>query len=71
MWIQISGLKVLGRGRVVSIKPATTDLVALKDLIDGGELAPVVERTYPLAAVADAMEHVATGHVRGKVVVTT
>jgi NADPH:quinone reductase-like Zn-dependent oxidoreductase len=56
--------------RVFSYIPSTRDLVELKDLADGGELAPVIEGTYPLAEVSGALERVATGHVAGKVVVT-
>ncbi len=63
----------LGRGRTVrafAYTPGTSTLVAIKDLVDGGEVTPVVEATYPLERVAEALERVATGHVAGKVVVT-
>jgi len=56
--------------RVFSIASTTKDMVALKDLIDGGELTPVIEGTYPLAEAAAALDRVATGHVAGKVVIT-
>ena len=56
--------------RVFSIASTTKDMVALKDLIDGGELAPVIEGAYPLAEAAAALDRVATGHVAGKVVIT-
>lgn len=56
--------------RVFSITSTTKDMVALKDLIDGGELIPVIEGVYPLAEAAAALDRVATGHVAGKVVIT-
>ena len=56
--------------RVFSIASTTKDMVALKDLIDGGELTPVIEGAYPLAEAAAALDRVATGHVAGKVVIT-
>ena len=56
--------------RVFSIAATTKDMVALKDLIDGGELTPVIEGVYPLAEAAAALDRVATGHVAGKVVIT-
>jgi len=56
--------------RVFSIASTTKDMVALKDLIDGGELTPVIEGVYPLAEAAAALDRVATGHVAGKVVIT-
>jgi len=37
---------------------------------EAGTLLPVVDRSYPLAAAADAVGHVERGHARGKVVVT-
>jgi len=46
------------------------DLLFLTDLIEDGKLAPVIDRTYPLADVADAIRHLEQGHARGKVVVT-
>ena len=46
------------------------DLLALAALVSSGQLTPVIDRVYPLDAAADALRHVATGHTRGKVVVT-
>jgi NADPH:quinone reductase-like Zn-dependent oxidoreductase len=45
------------------------DLVALKRLIEAGQVAPAVERTYPLADVAGAIRHLLDGRARGKLVV--
>jgi NADPH:quinone reductase-like Zn-dependent oxidoreductase len=45
-------------------------LEALTALVDAGSVRPVLDRTYPLAAAADAVEHVARGHSTGKVVLT-
>lgn len=46
------------------------DLLTLAGLITAGQVTPVLDRTYPLDDAADALRHVATGHARGKVVVT-
>ncbi|CAN5193661.1 hypothetical protein BH20ACT24_BH20ACT24_10240 [soil metagenome] len=46
------------------------DLVVLKELIEAGKVTPVIDRTYPLAEVPDAIRYVHEGHTRGKVVVT-
>lgn len=46
------------------------DLLALAALASSGQLTSVIDRVYPLDAAADALRHVATGHTRGKVVVT-
>jgi NADPH:quinone reductase-like Zn-dependent oxidoreductase len=46
------------------------DLLALKELIEAGKVTPVIETTYPLGEVADAIRHLEEGHVRGKVVIS-
>jgi len=50
--------------------PNADDLAFVKDLIEAGKVAPVIERTYPLEETADAVRHVGAGHAAGKVVVT-
>jgi len=37
--------------------------------LDSGDVSPVVDRTYPLAEVPDAIQHLTSGDVRGKVVI--
>lgn len=56
--------------RAFTYTPATRDLVHLADLANAGELRVVVEGTYPMDRVVDALERIATGHVAGKVVLT-
>jgi 2-desacetyl-2-hydroxyethyl bacteriochlorophyllide A dehydrogenase len=46
------------------------DLVALKELIESGEVTPVIDRTYPLSEAAEAVGHVGERHTRGKTVIT-
>jgi NADPH:quinone reductase-like Zn-dependent oxidoreductase len=46
------------------------DLVALKELVEGGDITPVIDRTFPLSDTAQAIAHVAQGHARGKVVIS-
>lgn len=46
------------------------DLDALRELIEAGQVTPSIERTWPLAETAAAVDHVAAGRTRGKVVVT-
>jgi NADPH:quinone reductase-like Zn-dependent oxidoreductase len=45
-------------------------LLAVVDLVEAGQLTPVVGRTYPLSDTAAAMRYLEQGHARGKVVVT-
>ena len=46
------------------------DLIVLKELIEAGEVTPVIDRTFPLAEAPQAIRYVEQGHARGKVVIT-
>ena len=46
------------------------DLDALRDLVEAGELAPAIDRTYPLAEAAAAIRHLLDGQARGKLVIS-
>src|SRR5829696_5324896 len=50
--------------------PNHEDLLVLKELIESGKVTPVIDRTYPLAEVPDAIRYLEEGHARGKVVIT-
>lgn len=51
-------------------KPNQQDLLVLKELLEAGKVTPVIDRTYPLAEVPDAIRYLETGRARGKVVIT-
>lgn len=55
--------------RMLFAIPTKSDLLALAKLIEAGDLAPVIDRTYPLSETPDAIGYVEEGHTRGKVVV--
>jgi NADPH:quinone reductase-like Zn-dependent oxidoreductase len=46
------------------------DLRLLKELIEDGKVVPVIDRTYSLSEVPEAIRYLETGHARGKVVIT-
>lgn len=46
------------------------DLRILKDMIETGQISPVVDRTYPLTETRDAIVYLDEGRARGKVVIT-
>jgi len=46
------------------------DLVVLKDLIEAGKVTPVIDRSYGLIEVPEAIRYLEEGHARGKVVIT-
>lgn len=46
------------------------DLDTLGDLLASGTIKPIVEQTYPMAAVPDGLRYLSQGHALGKLVVT-
>ena len=46
------------------------DLNVLRDLMQAGKVTPVIDRTYPLSAVPEAIRYLEKGHARGKIVIT-
>ncbi len=63
---------LFGRRKMVPFlaKMDRDDLIILGDLVDSGDLTPVIDRTYPLADVPEAIRYLEQGHVAGKVVIT-
>ena len=45
-------------------------LVLLKKLIEAGKITPVIDRTFPLSEVPEAILYLESGRARGKIVVT-
>jgi NADPH:quinone reductase-like Zn-dependent oxidoreductase len=57
--------------RVSFSLPSKQDSMAvLKRLLEEGALTPVIDRTFPLAEVPQAIRYLAEGQARGKVVIT-
>jgi len=46
------------------------DLAFIRELLEAGEVVPVIDRSFPLAETAEAIRYLETGHARGKVVIT-
>ena len=46
------------------------DMLVLKELIESGKLTPVIDRTYPLSEVPEAIRYLEEGRTKGKVVIT-
>jgi len=68
MWLALSlfGRKKL---RLLMATVRTDDLQTLKELIDAEKVTPVIDRTYPLSEVPNAIRSWERGHARGKVVI--
>jgi NADPH:quinone reductase-like Zn-dependent oxidoreductase len=46
------------------------DLVTLGELLHAGKIVPVIDRSYPLSEIAEAIRYVEEKHAQGKVVLT-
>jgi len=46
------------------------DLALLADMVQSGKMKPVIDKTYQLADVPEAIRYLEEGHARGKVVIT-
>ena len=47
-----------------------SDLLAVSELIESGQVAPVMDRTFPLGEVPAAIRYMTEGRARGKVVIS-
>jgi NADPH:quinone reductase-like Zn-dependent oxidoreductase len=59
------------RMRVFVVRHNREDLAVLKELVEAGKIAPVLERCYAFGDVPDALRHQGEGHTRGKLVIGT
>jgi NADPH:quinone reductase-like Zn-dependent oxidoreductase len=46
------------------------DLTVLGELLESGDLTPVIDRSYRLEETAAAIRYLEEGHAKGKVVIT-
>jgi len=46
------------------------DLDAVRQLIENGQVTPIVDRAYPLADASDALRHLEAGQARGKIAIS-
>ena len=47
-----------------------SDLTILGDMMQSGKVKPVIDRTYKLSELPEAIRYLEEGHARGKVVIT-
>jgi NADPH:quinone reductase-like Zn-dependent oxidoreductase len=51
-------------------KDTKAPLAVLKELIEAGKVTPVIDRTFPLSEVPEAIRYLEGGNARGKIVIT-
>lgn len=67
------GRSVMGNKKMVPIPPnppSDADRAFMKELLESGDIRPVIDRCYPLSEVPEALRYLGLGHARGKVVIT-
>jgi NADPH:quinone reductase-like Zn-dependent oxidoreductase len=67
-WLSRNGSQNIGI--MPTAKANQKDLLFLKGLLEVGKVKPVIDRTYPLSQVPDAIRYLETGRTRGKVVIS-
>jgi NADPH:quinone reductase-like Zn-dependent oxidoreductase len=67
-WVSRTGSKKIGL--METAKPNKIDLVFIKELLEADKIVPVIDRTYPLSEVPEAIRYLEAGHAKGKVVIT-
>jgi NADPH:quinone reductase-like Zn-dependent oxidoreductase len=51
-------------------KERRPDLEELRKLLEAGTITPVIDRTFPLDEIPEAIRYLRDGHARGKIVIT-
>src|SRR2546426_1648605 len=67
-WVSRTGRKKIGQ--METAKPNKKDLLFIKELLEADKVVPVIDRTYPLSEVPEAIRYLEAGHAKGKVVIT-
>lgn len=65
-FLSIGGKKI----RMLAAKPSPKDLAFLLELLEQGQIKPVIAARYPLRKTAKALEGLSRGHASGKVLIT-
>ena len=67
-WVSMTGSKKIGM--MGTVKSNKKDLIFIKELLEAGKIVPVIDRSYPLNEVPEAIRYLEEGHAQGKVVIT-
>lgn len=66
-WLSQKGGRRLGSMGIAKINQE--DLASLSEFFKDGKIAPVIDRTYPLDEIVDAMQYIIEQHAQGKIII--
>ena len=69
VWMLLASLFTRQKLASLITSPNRADLLVLNDLVEAGRAKPVIERSYALSEVADALRHVGEGRAQGQTVI--
>jgi len=67
LWLPMISRKTFGNFMAT---PKKEDLLVVKELLEGGQIKPVIEQTCVLSEVPDVIRRIENEHARGKTVIT-
>jgi NADPH:quinone reductase-like Zn-dependent oxidoreductase len=67
---QVLSRLVRHRLLILTATPSRENLATLRELAESGKVTPVIDRTYPLSEVPEAIRYLEVEHARAKVVIT-
>jgi NADPH:quinone reductase-like Zn-dependent oxidoreductase len=56
--------------RILMVPQNRKDLIAITELCEAGKVRPVIDRSFPLSEIREALRYVSEGRAKGKVVIT-
>jgi NADPH:quinone reductase-like Zn-dependent oxidoreductase len=68
--VMVSSIGSKQQGRPFLSKENEKDLATLRDLAEAGRIAPVIDKTFPLADAIEAITYVGAGHNQGTSIIT-
>jgi len=67
-WISMTGSQKMVP--MVPKKLVKRDLQDVKELLEAGKISPVIDRSYTLSEVPEALRYYGKGHTQGKIIIT-
>lgn len=65
-FISLTSSKKMG----LLLHKANKGMSVMKELLESGKVKPVIDRSYPLSEVAEALRYFSEGHAKGKIIIT-